>query len=685
MVYSAGAPNDPTIGGGQLYAVEEDNAIIEGDFVVENMDALKEALDIAEPNQIIFMPSSVQIDFTNESSPLLIPEGITIAGDRGVDGSKGALLFSSNKERNTALLKVIGDNVRITGFRVRGPHENIQNDYYNRGISSQNNSGLIIDNMEIFNWANSGVKLNNGTDNAQIHHCSIHSNQRNGNGYGVVLDGEANAVIHHNLFDSNRHSIAGSGHPGQIYEAHSNIIFANSNGHALDMHGYYEWAGPRDDKSAGEYVNIHDNTFLVTLYAIVIRGVPSEGVVITDNKFVHEEESKAIKQIVLGELVVNCEYQGEFNVFDNEYDQAGNMKYADFDEDKDQYSKLSNDVLWAVPRSGSTLKDWYVSLDGKEPWEKLSASIADIDQLQLNDFDDDGISDVFNALWGEWEISSGGVGHWKTWNTSQTIIEDLIFGDFNGDGVADVVHKNWKFVSWNGSSQWESDVLHDNIDFTQQFFNIDIGNDGQTDIVRPSGLSFEVSWGGQTDYETVNAHSFIHSGHGHGDFNGDGKKDLFRISDSNWEVCYYGNEANDSFEFLSGDHNEKLSEIALGDFNGDGITDIFRISNNQWQYSDGGVGQWQNLNWSSVSLSRLAFGDFNGDGKTDIFCIGSDAKWKVSWGGETNWETINSSNLPFSRLIFSDFNGDGRTDVAVFNNGNVKVSLGGTQPWKIWN
>jgi hypothetical protein len=50
---------------------------------------------------------------------LEVPEGVTLAGDRGHNGSKGALL-SSDALKTPVLIRAAGPNVRITGLHIRG-------------------------------------------------------------------------------------------------------------------------------------------------------------------------------------------------------------------------------------------------------------------------------------------------------------------------------------------------------------------------------------------------------------------------------------------------------------------------------------------------------------------------------------------------------------------------------------
>ena len=55
---------------------------------------------------------------------------------------------------------------------------------------------------------------------------------------------------------------------------------------------------------------------------------------------------------------------------------------------------------------------------------------------------------------------------------------------------------------------------------------------------------------------------------------------------------------------------------------------LFRTDGARWYVSDGGTGNWQEINTSGYRVDKLAFADFDGDGKTDVFRA-DGTKW---WG-----------------------------------------------------
>ena len=111
-------------------------------------------------------------------------------------------------------------------------------------------------------------------------------------GYGVCHD-VASSVVECNLFDWNRHSLAGTGRPGCAYVARNNVELGVSLSHCFDMHGGRD----REDGSdiAGTSLAIHNNTFYAPQTPIVIRGVPEQPSEVHHNWFPkHADPANAV-------------------------------------------------------------------------------------------------------------------------------------------------------------------------------------------------------------------------------------------------------------------------------------------------------------------------------------------------------------------------------------------------------
>ena len=320
-VYGAKPDDRGPIGGGKGYA----KIVTKGDYTVKNLDTLLDALSKAKAGQVVFIPDETEIDLTAriyiEQLVLDVPQGVTLAGNRGHNGSKGALI-NSLALKTPVMVRPAGPNVRITGLRIQGPNPKRYLDHHRRsfgpggpgheyyykfptsdGIKTEN-SHLEVDNCEISAFAHSGIYLING-ENHHIHHNFIHHCQYNGLGYGISHN-KASSLIEYNLLDWNRHSIAGTGRPGCSYVARHNIELGVSLSHCFDMHG----GSDRKDGTniAGTSINIHNNTFREPQTPVVIRGVPQEICQVHHNWFVKHTQPK--------QAVISSE---KTKVYDNTY------------------------------------------------------------------------------------------------------------------------------------------------------------------------------------------------------------------------------------------------------------------------------------------------------------------------------------------------------------------------------
>jgi len=291
-VYGAQADEVGPIGGGAGYT----RILTKGDFVATNLDELLHALAAAQPGQVVFIPGETEIDCTArvyiEDLVLEIPAGVTLASNRGQDGSAGALICSDALDTKP-LIRIMGPDVRITGLRIRGPNpkryiehhyrsfaEKLPNGkrrghtyYYefptSQGIDTEH-ANLEVDNCELSAFSHAGIFLQRGDDH-HIHHNFIHHCQYQGLGYGICHD-VSMSLIERNLFDWNRHSIAGTGRADSGYVARHNVELGTSLGHCFDMHG----KPVEGTVIAGTTIRIHNNTFRAYATPMFIRGAPQD-------------------------------------------------------------------------------------------------------------------------------------------------------------------------------------------------------------------------------------------------------------------------------------------------------------------------------------------------------------------------------------------------------------------------
>lgn len=241
------------IGGGEYYSqvVTEDDA----DVVATTHDELRTALSEASSGDVVFVDGSAEIYSPSESERYIVPDGVTLASDRGVGGSSGALLHTDAAYSYGAqgLVSVQGDNARVTGLRVRGPHPDVRwrehsYDYEMSAINARKNNaaGLEVDNCELWGFAH----LVAADKDAHVHHNHLHRANMKGLGYCLSTGSTEGTVFEYNRCEHWRHVVAGSGGGG--YEARFNLILGPAIGHAFDQHS-----------PGGSYTELHHNTMKV--------------------------------------------------------------------------------------------------------------------------------------------------------------------------------------------------------------------------------------------------------------------------------------------------------------------------------------------------------------------------------------------------------------------------------------
>ncbi len=288
-VYGARPGDEGPIGGGAGYS----RIVTKGDYTATDPDSLLAALSKARAGQVVFIPGETEIDLTArvyiEKLVVEIPAGVTLAGNRGQDGSRGALLLSGAL-KTPVLIRAAGPDIRVTGLRIRGPNPRRCLDHHRRSFGKggtgrsyyyrlptangiqTDHPRLTVDNCDIAGFSHAGIDLAAG-DGHRVRHNVIHHCQYNGLGYGVCHN-TASSTIAFNRFNHNRHSIAGTGRPGCGYVARNNVEEGVSLSHCFDMHG------GRDRKDgtdiAGTSIEIANNTFRAPQTPVKIRGVPQE-------------------------------------------------------------------------------------------------------------------------------------------------------------------------------------------------------------------------------------------------------------------------------------------------------------------------------------------------------------------------------------------------------------------------
>ncbi len=597
------------IGGGQGYSDLIDFTMEYE--LVHNYDELINALQNKKNKIYIEGGSEIIVPIGQK---LYLHNNLTIASNRGINGSKGGMIKfqapPSNNQFGGILLetKNVTTFCRISGIRFQGLENYSLYDSINfTGIYlTWNAKNVIIDNCELWGFKQA-IKIATQSNPCEVvvKYNYIHDNIGRG-GYGVAVNYDVSPRIMRNVFDNNWHSIAATGEMGQGYIAEYNLILQRGQNHSFDVHGYRDITGfnytcddpincpdPFDACNyAGTRYEILNNTFIFDMYpSIKVRGIPTDRALIMGNKFSLPKE-QAIKQ-ELKYTKTEC---------------ANLRIYGDLSDPSNDHMYLSNNVYNHFTHL------IYCSWSGKSSWKILTPFLIPKENIKIGDFNGDNISDIFYADGEKWFVSYNGVSEFTQLNVSTIKTNSIGFGDFDGNGKTDIIRSSggkW-YVSFNGISSWQ--IINSYWD-------------------QPSNLAFE-------------------------DFNGDGKTDVFKSSNGQWMVSYSGTS---EWQYLN-TSDYTLNDVKFGYFNMDDKVDIVRQESGQWSVSYGGVSDWTYLNTSDYSVNNFVVDDFDGDSISDIL-IQERNNWYVSYAGITDWTILNTSSYGIDNLMFGDFDGDQKTDI----------------------
>lgn len=264
---------------------------------------------LATPNAIVRVQNQVEMDLSRLPT-VEIAAGVSLIGARTPREPGGR--FYASAPHHTLFL-VTGDNVRISGVRIDGGEMGVADFEASPmfGIVVDSKSNVEIDNNEIYGWRGAAVMVQDELNlidrvhnamTVRIDDNYIHHNRHaEAHGYGVVVGDGAYALIEGNVFDWNRHAIAGDGSPGSGYFAYRNLVLEHGGDHyelfgvtvaythQFDMHGTRNCSSSSsawDCGPAGEYIDIRYNSFFNAHgSAIKLRGTPAIGGDVAFNVF----------------------------------------------------------------------------------------------------------------------------------------------------------------------------------------------------------------------------------------------------------------------------------------------------------------------------------------------------------------------------------------------------------------
>jgi hypothetical protein len=251
-----------------------------------------ESLSMAERVQLL--KDALSLDNTNEKQVVAICADIDLTGERGIEiwdcrsviaprrfarshCSPGPRVYITDKEDRgrDSLFEIVGDNVRVSGFRLEGPTPYIgHGNRHEKGILVAPPAmrgdvvlppirNVVIANMEIYNWSGVGVQVQDAYDDRAPHgrllrdtpeavrilDCYFHHNRHgSGEGYGVNSQTGAYLAVERCVFEQNRHAIAGGsrkdGKAYSGYTARDNLILPGGGIHVWEPSAYHAgWVG----------------------------------------------------------------------------------------------------------------------------------------------------------------------------------------------------------------------------------------------------------------------------------------------------------------------------------------------------------------------------------------------------------------------------------------------------------
>lgn len=263
-----------------------------------------------------------------------------------------------------------------------------------------------------------------------------------------------------------------------------------------------------------------------------------------------------------------------------------------------------------------------------------------------NDFDDDGVSDLF------WRNpATGGNAIWPAADATHAQAVPMVsgaekdvdaIGDFDGDGRSDLFwrnHDNGRNVVWRGGQPQALAVASMDPAWLLAGSG-DFDGDGIADILwrnPATGANLLWPWADASLARALPSMPVAWAVAGTGDFDRDGKVDvLWRNAESGEDILWKGADAARQAA-LRTTAQPGWAIAAIADFDGDGRADIF-----WYNASNGGNVIWKGGEWGDMLVNTpvldrnwtpVAAADYNGDGMADILWHNASTGACAVWEG----------------------------------------------------
>jgi hypothetical protein len=434
-----------------------------GFTTVRSEAELRAALAVATPGAVIQLGADIDLNPSTMTQSMEVGSGVTIRGGRRGLQPGFAITYPPDFSIRIPVFTLRGEDIRITGLRVRGPSTRRDPDQIEfSGIVIVGNlsnarwsSRTILDHNEMSGFTNAAIRASSEGGSAtgfcpasprskepriQVLRNYLHDNAKQGAGYGVEVSGGNSVLIRANTFSNNRHAIAATFDPRNDYYAYDNLVLPPA---------------PRQE-----------STFLSVLsaaYSVLFPGVDLLadilfGIRVPDSWFTHDFDVHG---------------SGPGNTYDFEDGfvpaHSGGNAGNNFDIGWNSFlgGNRENLDLRGTPCLGATFHDNVTqrsqddSLTDRSNGNVLnvfSNMFSSADPLQQRmgsgDFDGDGSIDTFMATGAGWYYRPASQLEWRLLRRSTARIDTLQLIDVDGDGRTDARFQIGFqiFASWGASS-----------------------------------------------------------------------------------------------------------------------------------------------------------------------------------------------------------------------------------------